>query len=79
MRVPYGTERPAREAHRASEVSRGHSRSWIQERSEKRKAKCEPARQAKAPDPETLDIHAATPRFMPMAEGPNGADPEWGR
>jgi len=79
MRVPYGTERPAREAHRAPEVSRGHSRPWKQDWSEKRMANCEPARQAKAPAPETLDLNAATPRPMPMDEGPNGADPEWGR
>ncbi len=45
----------------------------------KRMANCEPARQAKAPEPETLDLNAATHRAMTGDEGPNGADPEWGR
>jgi hypothetical protein len=60
-------------------VSRGHSRPRKQERGVKRKANCEPARQAKAPESETLDLNAATHWAMPVEEGPNGANPEWGR
>lgn len=45
----------------------------------KRMGNCEPARQAKAPEPETLYLNAATHWTMPVEEGPNGANPERGR